>query len=112
MVLSRFLSFWPVLGILALVLTGCYYTPEVVKAFGNKYPVAESNKVITEYCQSCHNHKDFEPVTHMETMKKGYKKKAFQNATECRTCHYVETQFMTNELIRKTRRPNNVVRKE
>ena len=113
MVLHRFFekSFgvWLALGVLAVTLTGCFlYAPEVVKAFGSKYSAAESNKIITEYCQSCHNHKDFEPASHIESMRKAYKKKSFQIATECRTCHYVETQIVRNELIRKTIRPRDV----
>ncbi|OGW28457.1 MAG: hypothetical protein A3K09_01500 [Nitrospinae bacterium RIFCSPLOWO2_12_FULL_47_7] len=101
-------AIWIALGVSALALAGCLYTPEVVKAFDRKYPAAESNKIITEYCQSCHNHRDFEPVAHMETAKATYKKKSFRNATECRTCHFVETQLMRNEIIRKTIRPRDV----
>lgn len=100
---------WILLGVLTFPLAGCFlYAPEVVKAFDGKYTAAENNKIITQYCQSCHNHKDFDPLTHMEAMKKTYKKKAFSNATECRTCHYVKTQFIRNELIRKTIRPHEV----
>lgn len=97
------------LGLLAIILGGCY-TLDVVKAFDGKFPPEQANKMIIEYCQSCHIHKDFVPQTHLETVKKNYRQKKFQEATECRTCHYVQTQFMRNELIRKTKRPNDVSR--
>lgn len=100
-----------VLGFLALILGGCY-TLEVVKAFDGKFPPEQNNKLIIEYCQGCHIHKDFVPATHLDTVKTKYTQKKYQDATECRTCHYVETQFMRNELIRKTKRPKDISRLE
>lgn len=108
---KRHFRYFLPLGFLVFILGGCY-TLEVVKAFDSKFPSEQSNKLITEYCQSCHIHKDFDPPPHVDIMRKSYKQKKFQEATECRTCHYVETQFMRNELIRKTKRPKDISRVE
>jgi hypothetical protein len=94
--------FW----ILALIgiSVGCY-TKEIEKAFDGDFVAADSNKIINDYCQSCHIHRDFNSVGHVEAKSLLYKRKVFRYATECRTCHYLEKQFSLNDFTRKTRRP-------
>jgi hypothetical protein len=94
--------FW----ILALIgiSVGCY-TQKIEDAFGEDYAAADSNKVISNYCRSCHLHRDFDPTGHVEEKSLLYKRKVFRYATECRTCHYLEKQFTLNDFTRKTRRP-------
>lgn len=94
--------FW----ILALigVSVGCY-TQEIEKAFDGDYVAEDSNKIINDYCRSCHIHRDFDSAGHVEEQSLLYKRKAFRYATECRTCHYLEKQFSLNDFTRKTRRP-------
>lgn len=93
-----------------LVLASCYYTPDVVRAFDGDYSEEENQKVITEYCQSCHNHRNFEPESHMDEMRALYKKRLYQAARSCRLCHYVEDNFVGDEITRGTRRPGEVKR--
>jgi len=83
---------------------GCY-TQKIEKAFDGDFAAVESNKIIHEYCRSCHIHRDFNKEGHVEAMSLLYKRKVFRYATECRTCHYLEKQFSLNDFTRKTRRP-------
>ena len=94
--------FW----ILALIgmSAGCY-TQKIEKAFDGDFAAVESNKIINDYCRSCHSHRDFNPAGHVEEKSIQYKRKVFRYATECRTCHYLEKQFSLNDFTRKTRRP-------
>jgi len=94
--------FW----ILALigVSVGCY-TQEIEKAFDGDFVAVDSNKMINDYCRSCHIHRDFNPANHIEEQSLLYKGQVFRYATECRTCHYLEKQFSLNDFTRKTRRP-------
>lgn len=96
-------------GVSLFIVSGCY-TLDVVKAFDGKFDAIQNNKVINEYCQSCHIHKDFDPGAHVADVRKQYKSKFFQSADECRACHYVEKEFSRNELLRKTRWPAEVAR--
>jgi hypothetical protein len=83
---------------------GCY-TQVVEKAFDGDFVAADSNKIINDYCRSCHIHRDFDSASHVEEKSLLYKPKVFRLATECRTCHYLEKQFSLNDFTRKTRRP-------
>ncbi|MDH3256010.1 MAG: hypothetical protein OEM27_00160 [Nitrospinota bacterium] len=83
---------------------GCY-TQQIEKAFDGDFVAADSNKIINEYCRSCHIHRDFNSAGHVEEKSLLYKRKVFRYATECRTCHYLEKQFSLNDFTRKTRRP-------
>ncbi|MDH5762599.1 MAG: hypothetical protein OEZ51_06445 [Nitrospinota bacterium] len=86
------------------LLAGCY-TQKIEEAFERDVAAAESNRVIHDYCRSCHIHKDFSSVGHIEEMSVAYNRKVFRYATECRTCHYLEKKFSLNDFTRKTRRP-------
>ena len=94
--------FW----ILALigVSMGCY-TKEIEKAFDEDFVAVDSNKIIIDYCRSCHIHRDFDSVGHVGEKPLLYKRKVFRYATECRTCHYLEKKFSLNDFTRLTRRP-------
>jgi len=83
---------------------GCY-TQKIEKAFDGDFVAADSNKMINDYCRSCHIHRDFNSTGHVEEKSLLYKRKVFRYATECRTCHYLEKQFSLNDFTRKTRRP-------
>lgn len=83
---------------------GCY-TQKIEKAFDGDFATADSNRMINDYCRSCHIHRDFGPAGHIEEKSLLYKRKVFRYATECRTCHYLEKQFSLNDFTRKTRRP-------
>ncbi len=94
--------FW-VLALIGMSV-GCY-TQKIEKAFDGDFVAADSNKIINDYCRSCHIHRDFNPAGHVEEKSLLYKRKVFRYATECRTCHYLEKQFTLNDFTRKTRRP-------
>ncbi len=94
----------------SLLLTSCYYTPEVVRAFDGEYSEAKNQQIITEYCQSCHLHRNFDPESHVDEARAFYKKPLYQSSRACRLCHYVDDNFVGDEITRSTRRPSEVRR--
>ncbi len=83
---------------------GCY-TQQIEKAFEEEVASADSNRMIHDYCRSCHIHRNFASAGHIEEKSVLYKRRVFRYATECRTCHYLEKKFSLNDFTRKTRRP-------
>ena len=108
--LSR-LGFGTFFGILFAVIAGCT-SLEVEKAFKGDLRPGRANKVIGDYCQSCHIHKDFDPPLHVSKVRSLYKRSGFRKARECRSCHYIEKDWMHNRHERKTRMPVDVNRRK
>ena len=96
-------------GILLVIMVGCANL-EVEKAFKGDLRPAKANKVIGDYCQSCHIHKDFDPPFHVSKIRALYKRTVFRKARECRSCHYIEKDWMNNQHERKTRMPEDANR--
>ena len=90
--------------ILLAMLSGCAH-PDIEQAFRGDLRPGKANKIIGEYCQSCHIHKDFDPPLHVSTVRSLYKRPVFRKARECRSCHYIEKDWMYNQHGRKTRMP-------
>ena len=107
--LLRFKSHQIIVGILLVLLTGCSNL-EVEQAFKGEYRAGKSNKIIGEYCQTCHIHKDFDPPEHVSKVRSLYKRPVFRKARECRSCHYIEKDWMHNQHERKTRMPEDANR--
>ena len=89
---------------LLAILAGCSHI-EVEQAFKGELRPGKANKVIGEYCQSCHIHHDFDPPLHVSSVRGLYKRPVFRKARECRSCHYIEKLWMYNQHKRKTRMP-------
>ena len=89
---------------LALV-TGCIKS-ELPSAFEGVFDENKNNKVINEYCTSCHIHKNFSSEGHIQNIRLKYKSKLFRRTRECRTCHYIEKEWSYNHYFRKTHRPS------
>ncbi len=98
-----------VLLLVWIVGAGCY-TKNIEEAFDGDFSARKNNRVIIEYCQSCHIHRDFTPKAHVEAKVLEYKRKVFRFAKECRVCHYLEKQFALNDFTRKTRLPKDANR--
>lgn len=96
-------------GMLLALLTGCSNV-EVEQAFKGEFRAGKANKIIGEYCQSCHIHKDFDPSLHVSNVRSLYKRPVFIKARECRSCHYIEKDWMHNQHERKTRMPDDANR--
>jgi hypothetical protein len=96
-------------GMLLALLTGCSNV-EVEQAFKGEFRAGKSNKIIGEYCQSCHIHKDFDSPLHVSKVRSLYKRPVFRKARECRSCHYIEKDWMHNQHERKTRMPDDANR--
>ncbi|MBF0291085.1 MAG: hypothetical protein HQK86_02915 [Nitrospinae bacterium] len=54
---------------------------------------ADSAKSITEYCQSCHLHRNFDGEKHVAEARLKFNKDPFKTATDCQTCHSYSTDF-------------------
>jgi len=96
-------------GMLLALLTGCSNV-EVEQAFKGEFRAGKANKIIGEYCQNCHIHKDFDPSLHVSNVRSLYKRPVFIKARECRSCHYIEKDWMHNQHERKTRMPDDANR--
>ena len=99
------------MALLITFLSGCTNV-EVEKAFNGDLRPGKANKIIGEYCQSCHIHKDFDPPLHVSKVRNLYNRPAFKRARECRSCHYIEKNWMNNQHERKTRMPEDVNREK
>ncbi len=97
------------MAFLLVLFTGCTNV-DVEKAFNGDLRPGQANKIIGEYCQSCHIHKDFDPPLHVSKVRNLYNRPAFKKARECRSCHYIEKNWMHNQHERKTRMPEDVNR--
>ena len=102
------LGFWISLLLLA-IMTGCS-SLKVERAFKGDFRPGKANKVIGDYCRSCHIHKDFQPPLHVSAVRSLYKRTVFRKARECRSCHYIEKDWMNNQHQRKTRMPEDANR--
>ena len=89
--------------------TGCSEL-ELARAFQGEFNPLKNNKVIGEYCTSCHIHKEFSSGLHVAEVRSEYKRRLFRTTTECRACHYLEKQWVHDKFLRKTRRPRDVNR--
>ncbi len=87
-----------------VLFSGCT-NKDIEKAFDGDLRPGKANKIIGEYCQSCHIHKDFDPPLHVSRVRNLYSRLAFKKARECRVCHYIEKNWMHNQHERKTRMP-------
>ena len=83
---------------------------EVEKAFKGDLRPGKANKIIGEYCQSCHIHKDFDPPLHVSKVRDLYNRPVFKRARECRSCHYIEKIWMHIQHERKSRMPEDANR--
>ena len=97
--------------LLLLVFSGCT-TRDVERAFKGHLRPGKANKIIGEYCQSCHIHKDFDPPLHVSKVRNLYHHPVFKKARECRACHYIERNWMHNQHERKTLMPEDENRKK
>lgn len=90
------------------LLSSCEKDP-LKEAFNGEYPIGKNNKIINEYCQSCHVHARFVPNNHIDEMNLLYNSRLFRTTNECRTCHYIEKNFL-GDTLRKHRWPDAVAK--
>lgn len=105
--ISRF-NFSLLLFLCTLFFSGCEKNT-LKEAFNGIYSIGKSNKIIYEYCESCHVHSNFAPDSHVNKMNRRYTSRLFQITNECRTCHYLEKNIL-GDTIRRHRRPKAVAR--
>ena len=79
---------YPLLAVPLFLLASCIPEP-LDLALEGRLPVDQSNTVITDYCQSCHIHRTFEPVDHAPRMQALYEREPYTATLQCRTCHLV-----------------------
>jgi hypothetical protein len=99
-------GFIPLLLLTVFFLSGCQKDP-LKEAFKGTYSIGENNKIINEYCQSCHVHSTFVPDAHIDEMNLAYSSRLFRTTNQCRTCHFTEETFL-GDTLRRHRRPQAV----
>ena len=72
-----------------ILLTSCIPEP-LDLALKGKLAGEESNRIVTDYCQTCHIHRTFEPIDHAPRMQVLYDRDPYSTAMQCRTCHLVD----------------------
>ena len=97
------------LAVTLLGLTACQQSA-LDKALVGKLPPDKGNEVITEYCQSCHIHRAFDPSHHTPRMHALYDRPPYTTTTACRTCHLVDEDTWGMKR-RKTLWPAQVAQK-
>lgn len=93
------------LGFLVIAMSGCAER-RIESAFEGKFSPGKNNNIINDYCKSCHIHKNFDPADHVRSIRTEYKRKYFRKARQCKACHYIEKNWVTNNYHRKTRNPD------
>ena len=94
---------------LIILASGCAER-RIEDAFDGKFNSSKNNYIINEYCKSCHIHKNFDPADHVRSVRSDYKRPFFRRAKQCRACHYIEKNWVTNNYHRKTRNPRQANR--
>ena len=93
------------LVIFILILASGCADRRLDNAFDGDFTADKNNKVITDYCQSCHIHKDFDPEPHFEDSGKKYRGASFRKTRQCRSCHYIKRDWLYNSISQHTRFP-------
>ncbi|MBI2880003.1 MAG: hypothetical protein HYY21_00340 [Candidatus Tectomicrobia bacterium] len=76
------------------------------QAFEGRFLASENNRIITNYCQSCHVHRNLVPDRHLAEVKSRYTDRRFRTAEECRECHGVNFKFFGPEHRRTLHPPD------
>jgi len=84
-------------ALIACLMTSCA-SSQVEKAFGGSLPRADAQKIIIEYCQSCHLHKSFDAEKHLAAVRPKYNSEPHKTAEVCQTCHSYTTDFWGDEF--------------
>lgn len=77
---------------IVLGLASCKKDP-LEQALSGKFLASENNRVISNYCRSCHVHRDFAAANHMAGVRPRYTVRKYREAEECRDCHGVKSGF-------------------
>lgn len=77
---------------IVLGLASCKKDP-LEQALSGKFLASENNRVISNYCRSCHVHRDFAAANHMAGVRPRYTVRKYREAEECRDCHDVKSGF-------------------
>ena len=102
---------WLALGLVCVMVAGCV-SWKVRDAFDGEYSSTENNRIINDYCQGCHIHREFSASAHLDEAPLKYNRKVFRYATECRTCHFIKVNRLTEVIERRTRSPEAANRGE
>ena len=71
-----------------LSLSACRPKP-LESALKGRLDPEDNNRIITEYCQSCHIHRAFDDLSHVPRMQTLYDRSPYTEATQCWNCHQV-----------------------
>ena len=82
---------------LILLLAACA-TSDVERAFDSKTAEKDSNRIIVNYCMSCHTHQAFDAAAHVPAAQNRYAGSTYARAAECRTCHAYSVNWRGDEV--------------
>jgi hypothetical protein len=98
--------YFAILLVSIILSAGC--SKSVLKqSFNGSMSVIEGNKVIYEYCQGCHVHRNLSPDDHVIITSKKYSSEVYKRAKECRTCHSIDENFW-GDISRRTLFPYQI----
>ncbi len=104
--MKRFLRGLSFLFLAVSLFSGCA-TPQIDEAFDGDLSEEKSNRVISDYCVSCHVHGDFQADDHMSRIVFQYSNPKYAGAKTCRTCHSYSKSFWLETEHRGTIRPKD-----
>ena len=78
--------------LLLVSFSGCTNV-DIEKAFNGDLRPGQANKVIGEYCQSCHIHKDFDPPLHVSKVRNLYNRPAFKKGSTSSSHSFFQANF-------------------
>lgn len=81
-----------------ILLAAACATGDVERAFDSKTAEKDSNRIIANYCMSCHTHQAFDAAAHVPASRARYAEPAYARATECRSCHAYAVNWRGDEL--------------
>ena len=101
-------TFFPCLLLMVgLSLSACVSSP-VDDAFDGDMGYVKETRTIVDYCQTCHVHRNLDPIRHLSEATLLYTTEPYSSADDCKTCHSIKRDFW-NDLIRSTRFPDGRV---
>ncbi len=104
--MKRYVCALSFLFFVASLFSGCA-TPPVEDAFSGDLTEEKSNRVIADYCVTCHVHKDFQAEDHMKRIVFQYSNPKYTEAKACTTCHSYSKSFWLETEHRGTIHPDD-----
>lgn len=95
-----------ILGIILFSAVACAKSP-IQRAVGGQLLPSESNIVVTNHCQGCHLHSNFNGEAHLASIRVRYPEGSpLRQADNCFQCHSLKLENIFRSEVRTTQRPH------